>query len=116
MGVVLRYEGTSIIAVLEGELDVATVPRARVELEAALVKPGVRSLILDLTGVSFMDSSGLGFLLGRYRWCMENGAVMAVAGARAQVRRVLELSGLTKIMPVTATVGEALARVGREKR
>lgn len=114
MGVVLSQDGSSLIAVLDGELDVATVPRVRAQLEAALT-PKVQSLVLDVSRVSFMDSSGLGFLLGRYRQFMERGGAVAVSGARNQVKRVLELSGLARIMPVTSTLKEALARVGREK-
>jgi len=112
--VALTQEESCLIAALSGELDVATVPRARAQLEAALT-PGIKGLVLDVSRVTFMDSSGLGFLLGRYRWFMERGGAVAVAGARSQVKRVLELSGLAKIMPVTATVKEALERVGREK-
>lgn len=115
MGVEFSYHDSCLVATLKGDLDIASVPRVRAEMEAALLQPGRKNLVLDLSGVTFMDSSGLGFLLGRYRLLSEQGGKVAVAGARAQVRRVLDLSGLAKIMPVTETVAEAVERLGRGK-
>lgn len=114
MGIILSYQGSWLVAKLTGELDVASVPAARVKLEQALLDETLDGLILDLTDVTFMDSSGLGFLLGRYRQLAEIGGKTIVAGVQGQVRRVFQLSGLTKIIPQTQTLNEALRVVGRE--
>lgn len=73
MGITVSYQGSWLVAKLTGELDVATVPAVRAKLEQALVDKIPAGLILDLTDVTFMDSSGLGFLLGRYQRLAESG-------------------------------------------
>ena len=115
MGTTVSYQGSWLIVELTGELDVATVPAARVKLEQALQKRAVTGLVLDLTKVTFMDSSGLGFMLGRYRRLVEDGGTTIVVGAQGQVRRVLELSGLTKIIPQKPTLAEVLTAMGEGK-
>lgn len=114
MGVSVSYQGSWLIAKLSGELDVASVPAVRIKLEQALVEGMTNGLILDLTDITFMDSSGLGFILGRYRKLSELGGKTIVTGIQGQVRRVFELSGLTKIIPQTQTLAEAL-NVAREE-
>lgn len=114
MGITVSYQGSWLVAKLTGELDVATVPAVRAKLEQALVDKIPAGLILDLTDVTFMDSSGLGFLLGRYQRLAESGGAIMIAGAQGQVRRVFELSGLTKIIPQVQTLAEALKAVGGE--
>jgi stage II sporulation protein AA (anti-sigma F factor antagonist) len=114
VGVGLSYRGSCLVAALSGDLDVATVPKVRRHLEAALARPGTAKVVLDLAAVSFMDSSGLGLILGRYRELSERGGSMAISGAKSQVQRVLQLSGIGKIMPVTSTVEDAIKQVGGE--
>lgn len=87
-----------LVAVLSGELDLGVADRLRAELDGALERTGANSLLLDLSGVSFIDSSGLGVILGRYRRLSRNGGTVMVTGARPQVRRILELSGLLRVI------------------
>ena len=63
-------------------------------------------MILDLGGVSFIDSSGLGFILGRYKKIKSQKGKMYIVRARPSVGRILELSGITKLIPVYATENE----------
>ena len=76
---------------------------------AQTVKPGIedaveeylpRRCVLDLTGVSFMDSSGIAVILKTDRLLRQTGGVLALSGVPGQVRRVLDVAGLTKIVPV----------------
>ena len=64
MGIDLSYQGSWLVAKITGELDVASVPAVRIKLEKALAEKTAGGLILDLTDTTFMDSSGLGFVLG----------------------------------------------------
>jgi anti-sigma B factor antagonist len=81
--------------VLCGELDIASAPM----LEAAVAEvpdSGTRALVLDLSEVTFMDSSGLKALLATYRRCQEHEREFSVAGASDRVRRVLDMTGVSR--------------------
>ena len=64
------------------------------EIEKALPT----QLTLDLSGVTFMDSSGIGVIIGRYKQIKARGGKTMIIRARPQVDKILELSGLKKIM------------------
>ncbi|HHV54124.1 MAG TPA: anti-sigma factor antagonist [Firmicutes bacterium] len=100
---------------MRGELDLETAAKFRVLVEEALDhRPGLKHLILDVSGLSFIDSSGLGAILGRYRQFAERGGRVFVVGVQPGVGRLLELSGLFRVVEVAATAEEALARVQGE--
>ncbi|HET9094310.1 MAG TPA: STAS domain-containing protein [Solirubrobacteraceae bacterium] len=77
-----------------GELDMASVPPLQDRL-LALVGAG-RTVELDLSGLTFMDSSGLNLLIAVARAAAENGGALAVAAVSPEVRRVLDLSGVAE--------------------
>ena len=86
--------GPRVVARLVGELDHHCAAETRRALDARLSNPGVRELELDLRGVSFMDSSGLGVILGRYRTLSRRGGSMALCGANKHVERILRMAGV----------------------
>lgn len=97
---------TSVIAV-EGELDLARAPSLKWTLIDSLAA-GQDQLVLDLSLATFMDSTALGVLVGVNR-SLEVGARLAIAGARANVLKIFELSGLDGTFAIFSTLGEALA-------
>lgn len=103
-----RLYGRILVCYLAGELDLQAATSLRQELERELDAPMVEQLLLDLSRVTFMDSSGLGVILGRYRQVTDLGKGMAIAGASPAVRRVLELGGLGRLVPFYPTVADAL--------
>ncbi|MGI6128816.1 MAG: STAS domain-containing protein [bacterium] len=115
METIISYQGSWLIVELNGELDVATIPTSRAMIDQTLKEQQTMGLVLDLTKVKFMDSSGLGFILGRYRRLIEEGRPTILVGAQGQVNRVLKMSGLNKIIPQYLTVAEALAATGEVK-
>jgi anti-sigma B factor antagonist len=76
-----------------GEIDVATSPKLRDEL-TSLIADGARHITLDFGTVSFVDSSGLGVLVGTYKRLREDGGSIRIVGAQASVRKVFEITGL----------------------
>ena len=82
------------VVVVKGEIDVATSPELRREL-TALVALGARNITLHFDDVTFVDSSGLGVLVGTYKRLREedNGSIRIV-GAQPSVRKVFEITGL----------------------
>ncbi|HWR23159.1 MAG TPA: anti-sigma factor antagonist [Feifaniaceae bacterium] len=79
---------------LSGELDHHSADRVREALDALIADATVKDLVLDLSGVSFMDSSGLGVVLGRYRALSARGGRLLLSGVPANIDRIFRLSGL----------------------
>lgn len=101
-----------LLARPRGELDLGVADALREALEGALGENAVRHLVINLARVSFIDSSGLGVILGRYKRLAGAGGRVSLVGAQPQVRRILELSGLLRIMSEYASEEEAIARAG----
>src|SRR6266536_1535079 len=101
---VQRHDDRAVVHI-SGEVDLATCPQLR-DVLAELVDDGVHHLIVDLEQVSFLDSSGIGVLgvLGRIR---EHGGSLRLTAPSPHVRRVLELTGITTLLPTYATLDEA---------
>lgn len=104
---VSEVDGWTVLAVT-GELDVATAPRVRQEA-VRLASEGARKLVLDLSGVSFLDSTGLGVIVGILKRVRTHGGELALAGAEPQVRKVFEITRMTDILPLHDTVEAAIA-------
>lgn len=85
---------------LTGELDQCSASGIRRDLDALLTDPGIRHLVIDLNDMPFMDSSGLGVILGRYRTLRLRGGTVALMHLSPQVKRVYDLSGMARIIPV----------------
>jgi anti-sigma B factor antagonist len=93
-----------------GEIDAYTAPRLRAVLEE-LPAPARYRVVVEMSRVSFMDSSGLGVLVGAHKRARNGGGALALAGASDRVLRVLRVTGLVRILVPFATLEEALAHV-----
>jgi anti-sigma B factor antagonist len=99
---------------LSGSLDIATSPTVRAALSDASER-GDHRLIVDLTNVEFLDSTGLGALIGAQRRAKEFGGEVRLVVKEGQILRLLRITGLLKVFAVFATLAGALAdgpRVG----
>lgn len=92
-----------------GELDAYTVSTFRDALSGLATQP---RLVIDLSDVPFMDSAGLGALIGGIRRAREHGGEVAVACSRPTLTRLLHTTGFDRIVPVTETLDEAVSAVG----
>ena len=111
-----------------GEMDLATAPQVRQAVIQAIaegnrltargddpgLEPGPR-VLLDLSGVDFIDSSGLGVVLGAVRRVRGTGGTIRLVVTEPQVRRAFELTGLDQVLSIAATVAEAMAPPGRPR-
>ncbi|HSL59170.1 MAG TPA: STAS domain-containing protein [Acidimicrobiales bacterium] len=102
-----QRDGWWIVAA-SGEVDVATAPALRATL-IDVVPAGGRRVVLDLTRVDFIDSFGLGVLVGALKRLRTHGGDLRVAASEGSVRRALELTGLDRIFDLAASVDEAIA-------
>lgn len=87
---------------LTGELDHHAARPLRERVDSALLQSGVSELHLDFSGVTFMDSSGIGLIMGRYRQMAGRGGKLRVTGASERLLRVMKLAGLERL-PVWET-------------
>ncbi len=83
---------------LSGDLDHHTAVAIREELDRLIADPSVKKLILDLSELNFMDSSGIGMMIGRYKMMARRGGSVAVRSRGGQIDRLMELSGLYRII------------------
>lgn len=85
----------SILTVfLEGEIDHHNASPLRTKIDSAIIKQEPKELILDFSGVSFMDSSGVGLVMGRYKLASGIKCVTAVRGLKDRDRKILMMSGM----------------------
>jgi stage II sporulation protein AA (anti-sigma F factor antagonist) len=103
----LLKRGVLIVRV-EGELDMHVSTEFRQTVDAALESSGVKHVLFNLQAVNFIDSSGLGVLLGRYKKVSALGGIMFATHIQPQVLQIFELSGLLKIMKLYHSETEAL--------
>ena len=100
MRIITHDDGRCLTLRLVGELDHAAAQTVMPGIEDAVEEYLPRRCVLDLTGVSFMDSSGIAVILKTDRLLRQTGGVLALSGVPGQVRRGLDVAGLTKIVPV----------------
>ena len=91
-------KGQRVIVRLSGELDHHSAAQVRHTLDLWLADVTVRELQLDMSGVSFMDSAGLGVVLGRYRTIALRGGRLIVSGVRTSIDRIFRMSGLYSLV------------------
>ncbi|CAM3964087.1 anti-sigma F factor antagonist [Lederbergia lenta] len=97
---------------LAGELDHHTAEYLREKVTAAIEKHQIIHLILNLEKLTFMDSSGLGVILGRYKQIKLKHGEMVVCAISPPVKRLFEMSGLFKIVKLETSEQFALERLG----
>ncbi len=85
---------------LTGELDHCSAQSVRRELDGLIADPGIKKLVLDMGGMSFMDSSGIGVILGRYRELHGRGGALYVKNMNSQVEKIFLLSGMDQIIQI----------------
>lgn len=97
-----------LIVRIEGELDMHAAEEFREKVDNALDSSGVKNVLLTLKGVTFIDSSGLGVILGRYKKVTQLGGKLLAAHAHPQVERIFKLSGLLQVIQMYSSENQAL--------
>ena len=99
--------GTSppVIAV-GGEIDVATAPQLR-ECLHRVIAQGEATVVLDLLGVTFLDSTALGVLVGALKRCRELGGELQVVVTDPRIVKIFEITGLTSVFTIAGSLADA---------
>ena len=93
----LTREGGHLTAALIGELDHHAAADLRQRIDSAVLSCRPRRLIIDLTRLTFMDSSGIGLIMGRYRLMVSLGGEVRLSGTSPRMERMIRLAGLDKL-------------------
>ena len=98
------------VLAVKGEVDVYSAPRLREKL-VELVSEGHRQIVVDLEGVDFLDSTGLGVLVGGLKRLRSHGGDLSLVCTQARILKVFEITGLTTVFSIASTVDEATGRL-----
>ena len=103
-----RREGDRTVVVVGGEIDVYTAPKLREQL-VELETEGQHDLVVDLDQVEFLDSTGLGVLVGGLKRVRAHDGSLRLVCTQERILKVFRITGLTKIFPIHDSVAEAVA-------
>lgn len=107
LDITTSQSGARTVVHVAGEIDVYTVPALRERLDAEIER-GHHELVVDLGGVTFMDSTGLGVLVGRLKVIRGVGGSMRLVSANDRVLKVFAITGLDKVFEIHPTVQAAV--------
>jgi anti-sigma B factor antagonist len=99
------------VLAVTGELDVATAPQLRQEA-VRLTTLGQSRIVIDLSGVDFLDSTGLGVIVGVLKRARTHGGDLVVAGAEDHVRKVFDITRISDVVAMYDTADDACAAFG----
>ena len=96
----IKNENGTAVAVLKGEIDHHNARSLRTELDHYIVTVQPERFAIDFAGITFMDSSGIGLIMGRSKLMKECGGSLEIRNAQPYIRRVLKLAGVERIVKV----------------
>ncbi|MBB5172984.1 anti-sigma F factor antagonist [Texcoconibacillus texcoconensis] len=108
----LEQRGHVLCVRLDGELDHHTSKQLKEQVDESLEKLDVEDVLLNLSNLTFMDSSGLGVILGRYKFVQNIGGQIVVCSIPQQIKRLFEMSGMFKIIRLEDDELDALSTLG----
>lgn len=114
MEISARIREKTLIITLKGELDHHSAANVKELVEELIKNRGAKHLVFDFSHLAFMDSSGIGVIVGRYKLISAMGGNVAICGASRMVDRLLTMSGIKKIIATYETVDTALSMIQEE--
>lgn len=109
----LRFDtlDDKVIVTLKGELDHHSSEELRTRVDDVLDRGNYKTLIFNFSEVNFMDSSGIGSVIGRYKKMSLRGGKVCLTNVKPNVQRIFELSGMFKIISLYENIDEALRNI-----
>ena len=90
--------GSTLVVKLYGEVDQHCADEIRADIDREINVKSIKNLVFDFAGVTFMDSSGIGMIIGRYKQIKARGGRTLLVRAQPQVDKILDVSGIKKIL------------------
>ena len=98
MDIRLEMLQSTLVVKIAGEIDHHSAGQIRETIDSEIERKRVKNLVFDFDRVTFMDSSGIGVIIGRYKQVRAQGGKTLIIRAKPQVERLLEISGIKKII------------------
>lgn len=111
MQLILKTVNKTLVVSAIGEIDHHTSEDVRDKIDRYIDGNGIKNVIFDFSGISFMDSAGIGVIIGRYKKVSPLGGKLAIANANPQVKKIFEISGILKIAGFYDSVDSALSNM-----
>ena len=106
--ITVTIKKTVLVVSLSGELDHHTAKDVKNLIEEVIKNRGVVNLVFDFTTLTFMDSSGIGVVIGRYKLVRSMGGKVTIVSPARNVSKLLSMSGINKIIEIFDDVDSAL--------
>ena len=106
LGLDVTERGKYTVLSVHGEVDVYTAPKFRERL-IELVTEGKHQIVVDLDGVDFLDSTGLGVLVGALKRVKAHDGTLSLVCTQDKILKIFKITGLTKVFPIHASLDEA---------
>lgn len=97
-----KLEGRTLTVILRGEIDHHNALRLRTSIDKLITEKQPLKLVLELGSIDFMDSSGLGLIMGRYRKIQELGGELVIRNPNEAVLKICRLAGLGRLVKIEA--------------
>jgi anti-sigma B factor antagonist len=108
LGIDVRRVDSHAVVDVKGEIDVYTAPKLREKL-IELVSEGAYDVVVNLEGVDFLDSTGLGVLVGALKRVKAHDGSLALVCTQDKILKIFKITGLTKVFPIHDSVEQAAA-------
>ena len=100
MNTQIEYSNKNLYIRLKGDIDHHSAKDIREDIDRALYKYTPETVVIDLSAVDFMDSSGLGLILGRYTKINILGGILKIANPSTKIEEILKMAGADKLIPI----------------
>ena len=111
LGIDVRKARSHAVVDVNGEIDVYTAPKLREKL-IELVSEGSYEVVVNLEGVDFLDSTGLGVLVGALKRVKAHDGSLSLVCTQDKILKIFKITGLTKVFPIHSSIDEATENVG----
>jgi stage II sporulation protein AA (anti-sigma F factor antagonist) len=101
-------KGTALVIKIKGELDHHTAEDVRQKIDNEIMKSVAKNVVFDFSEVSFMDSSGIGVIMGRYKNLKQLRGKVSLVNLKPQLKKIFDMSGVFKYVPVYESIHEAI--------
>ena len=109
MDLKFKRKNKTLIILIAGEIDQHSSKELRSKTESALEQMGGRNIIFGFQEVTFMDSAGIGVMIGRYKQVQSLGGRIAIACPNEKIEEKIQLSGLSRLLPTYVSLDAAIA-------
>lgn len=111
MNSVIKITGDMMIVNLKGELDHHTSHLVKMQIDSYCQKNSIKKILFNFKNVTFMDSSGVGMIIGRYKALQKIGGIVGVTNINAKIKKIFEMSGIFSILQYYNDEKEAMEKL-----